>query len=481
MKNIFTKALSEKRGGVLVFFALSLVALTAMVGLALDAAHLYGVKSQLQVAADAAALAGANELTGSSAADMTNNATTAAINVAAANYADVDPNTGQPKAVVLLPGDISIGNWDPSKSPAFSTARTPMNAVEVIAKRTGASADQPMVQNGFIKVLSLVDPGSFNQTGVIARAIAQRTKLGLAPIAVNEYWGNSYPYSYMRATDIDPAHTAGYAGQTFAFFGANANPNTQPKNTDGYVDLLYRNDRYDGTGNWFMANNTGSGACSSVASTGAPKQGTVDNDKMGSYFNYLFTGITDVPNASIVPAMAVPELYNNDYPKYPPNSKQPNYYVYPTPTSASPYATVAYFSTGGNLPTVPQGPGGGRFCDQYPPDVSKLLVMVYDGIVQTPKSASDVVTVIGYGVVQVDGYSSGSGKNPSLGSSGNTAYGHAIPHGIAGQADPYLIQLPAGATCTDLMQILAELQQNFPAAKLVDSNEADMHYGMTTH
>ncbi len=70
MKTTLIKPVSEKKGGVLVFFALSLVALTAMAALALDVSHLYGVKSQLQVAADAAALAGANALTGSDATAM---------------------------------------------------------------------------------------------------------------------------------------------------------------------------------------------------------------------------------------------------------------------------------------------------------------------------------------------------------------------------------------------------------------------------
>ena len=84
----------------------------------------------------------------------------------------------------------------------------------------------------------------------------------------------------------------------------------------------------------------------------------------------------------------------------------------------------------------------------------------------------DVVTVVGYGIIQVD----------TVGPP--TWTGHALPHGIAGQDDPYIIQ-PTLAnpkfSCSDVMQILAKLQQKYPAAKLVDSN-ADMHYGMlNTH
>ncbi len=89
MKTALIKPVAGKKGGVLVIFALSLVALIAMAALALDVAHLYGVKSQLQVAADAAALAGANALEGSSDTVKKTNATTEAKNVALQNSADV--------------------------------------------------------------------------------------------------------------------------------------------------------------------------------------------------------------------------------------------------------------------------------------------------------------------------------------------------------------------------------------------------------
>ena len=200
--------------------------------------------------------------------------------------------------------------------------------------------------------------------------------------------------------------------------------------------MLYRNDKYDGTGNWWSASDTGSTDCPALASA-APSQGNVDSDKMGSYFNYLFTGITDIPNGSIVPPLAVTEVYNSGKgaSAYPAN--QASFYPPPpgTTTSNSPYATVSYFSTGGNLPNVPQGPNHARFCDQYPIG-SKVMVMVYDGVVTNPGgTAPNVVTVIGYGIIQIDGYANGGGGGGvpgNLKASGNTAYGHAIPHGIAG-------------------------------------------------
>ena len=112
MKTTLIKSISNKKGGVLVVFAISLIVMTAMAGLALDVAHLYGVKSQLQVAADSAALAGANVLTGATPAASASAEATAA---AAANFADVD-SSGNPVTVALHPGDITCGCWDGATS-----------------------------------------------------------------------------------------------------------------------------------------------------------------------------------------------------------------------------------------------------------------------------------------------------------------------------------------------------------------------------
>ena len=203
MKPTF-KPFSNKKGGVLVTFAIALIVMTAMAGLALDVAHLYGVKSQLQVAADAAASRGANALTGSTPAAS---ATTEATTVGAAKFADVD-SSGKPAAVSLHAGGHICGilGWD-----HFQSERHPLNAVEVVAKAGAIGSDQPMVQNWLIEVLSIL-PGNadFSKTGVSATAIACRTKLAMLPLAVNEYWNTSYPNSYMRGTNVDGS--AGWAG-----------------------------------------------------------------------------------------------------------------------------------------------------------------------------------------------------------------------------------------------------------------------------
>ncbi len=446
----------------LVVFAISLIVMTAMAGLALDVAHLYGVKSQLQVAADAAALAGANQLTGSSPSAMIANATNAATTVGSLNAADAD-SSGKPIPISLHTGDIVCGIWNPTPPPGTFTASTTgaLNAVEVIANRRGASADQPMVQNGLINVLSLLGATGLNQTGISATAIACRTKLGLAPIAVNEYWtggGHTYPYSYMRATNVDLSTPTG-AGATFPFLGGAANRNHGGgDNTNGFVCLDYRVNQYDGAdGHWYSVTN-GTGSCTDCTNGnvsgpgGAPNNGSINNQK-NTFKDYINNGIPD----GLVPPNAVHEAYNPNYGTGSDAQQQNAYKAIGTFTSQCPYATIPHFDTSGNLSGLNLAVG------------QKVLVMVYDGYTEKNGGLS-VVTVVGYGIIQVD----------TIGAP--TWTGHAIPHGISGQADAYLLQpSSANPSCSDLMQLLAQVQQNFPSAKLVDSNDADMHYGMTTH
>jgi Flp pilus assembly protein TadG len=479
------KPLSNKRGGVLVFFAITLIVMMGMAGLAVDVAHLYGVKSQLQGAADAAALAGANALTGSTPVAS---ATSAATTVAAANYADVYPpgvaNAGTAIPVTLNSGDVTTGNWDGA---TFTANGAPLNAVRVVANRLGGSG-QPMAVNWLIRVMSLVSGSDYSTTGVSAVAIAAITSNNALPIAVNEYWGGSkqYPQSYMRSIDVDgSAGLAGTAlpGCIFGILGSDANDDMTPSDQASFVYLGWRNPYYDGTGQWYSAEN-GTGDCTSNCPmpTTTPNGNNMDNLK-ASYYPYLFTGIPD----TLVPPVAVREPYNNTKPSNKYYTTQANYY--PKPTSNCPYATIAYFASSGNVPKLPKGPGGERFCDAYPKG-SKILVMVYDGTVTG--NVPQAVTIVGYGIIQIDGYTNSpwNGKSlSSLGASGSTAYGHAVniktlypalpTDASVDLSDPYIIQPAAGGDpCAFLTWLKTNIQ--VPQVNLVDSGN-DMHYGMTTH
>ncbi|MBP1777983.1 MAG: hypothetical protein H6Q86_3994, partial [candidate division NC10 bacterium] len=56
------RRLTHHRGAAIIFVAFALFLLIAMAGLAIDVGYIYGVRNELQNAADAAALAGAQVL-----------------------------------------------------------------------------------------------------------------------------------------------------------------------------------------------------------------------------------------------------------------------------------------------------------------------------------------------------------------------------------------------------------------------------------
>lgn len=92
---------SDRRSVVAVWVALSIVPLLGIAALAVDMGYLYVVRNQLQVAVDAAALAGAIELQLDSEG----------VKDHVMAYAAKNEVFGQP--VALQPGDIEIGYWDP--------------------------------------------------------------------------------------------------------------------------------------------------------------------------------------------------------------------------------------------------------------------------------------------------------------------------------------------------------------------------------
>lgn len=118
----------RSRGAVLVKVALLLPLLLAMVALAVDMGYIYLVRSELQSAADAAALAGASGLDQGAA-----EARRRAIEYAAKNLA-------AGSAVSLQDVDIDTGAWDPlTRTFAALDAAAPnsVRAVRVTARRNG--------------------------------------------------------------------------------------------------------------------------------------------------------------------------------------------------------------------------------------------------------------------------------------------------------------------------------------------------------
>jgi hypothetical protein len=128
----------KRRGIGSLWVVLTLPIVIGLLGLVIDSGYAYLTSSQLQNAADAAALAAAAQLrsTGDTSAPIAKAQEIALLNTAAA------------KTVVLASSDVVCGRYylpgDSTDKLGFYPAETPLNAVQVTARRTTDSAHGPL-------------------------------------------------------------------------------------------------------------------------------------------------------------------------------------------------------------------------------------------------------------------------------------------------------------------------------------------------
>ena len=114
------------RGAVLVWMVGAIAAVIAVSTLAVDMSHIYVVRNQLQISADAAALAGATAIS-----DVTD------MRFEAKKYAQLNmPEVSN----ILADADIQRGHWD-HDSRTFTAGGAPQNAVKVIARMSQGSGN----------------------------------------------------------------------------------------------------------------------------------------------------------------------------------------------------------------------------------------------------------------------------------------------------------------------------------------------------
>lgn len=472
MKKIFW----NNRGMAIVYIAILLFVLLAFVGLVVDIGYMYVVKGQLQNAADAAALAGAGRLRGANIVTFDNHSGArreawrfACKNRAAGSNVFVvesgATDCGSPPADLnnsnVATGDIVLGYWNGSTflEATVGSALAPpalVNAVKVVARRT-AGSPLGAVEVFFGQIFRMIN-SNWSQMNARSEAIAILKPTDITPIVVNEYWlakdteqsqrpydddVHRYPNSFVRATPVGPiSGTVSAFGKTFAILGAGADTSMPAAcgagtgaNVNGYVNLDFRNPDYAVSNtNWYQLS-TGAGATSDCTSgciggfTGPMNlsQGGVDSQKDGNSLTYLFNGY---PSNYMLPT-AIKERYintvtGNPASKYPCDSNQ----IYPPPAgSVCPYATVAYFTSSGKAPLNKNSPvNGSSFEDNFKIG-RKIIALVYDGTYRlAASSGANGTTIVGYTLLQIDGYSSNTKGVPGnlTASGGNTLYAHAI-------------------------------------------------------
>ncbi len=142
----------RRRGVVAVQVAVCMVVLLGCAALTIDVGYLYNVRTELQTAADAAALAGVSQLPDE-----------AATRTVAQHFASLN-HSGQ--GIVLAPGDVALGNWDTAQA-AFTAGGIPVNAVRVVVRRSEANGNP--VELFFARVFGR------SQTNLSAEAVALTT------------------------------------------------------------------------------------------------------------------------------------------------------------------------------------------------------------------------------------------------------------------------------------------------------------------
>ncbi|MBI3284993.1 MAG: hypothetical protein HYZ65_09140 [Burkholderiales bacterium] len=169
-------ARNPQRGAVAVMLVLCLLALVGMMGLALDLSQTYDRKTELQNAADSAALAGAIKLNGKSSgidAAVANAKAKAALHQFKFNTDVAIPD----EAITFSDSpDTADGSWlDISAAKA-----APANLLFIKIDTRGGNAAYGQVNTNFIQVLS----SALSTTNTYGRAVAGRFATSVTPIGV---------------------------------------------------------------------------------------------------------------------------------------------------------------------------------------------------------------------------------------------------------------------------------------------------------
>lgn len=190
---------NNDKGFTLVYLAILIVVLVAIVGLAVDVGYMYVTKGQLQNAADSAALAGAAKLK-----TVTKDVTTLGNHSSARRQAWMlaCKNSAAMKNVFLVSsadtcdsppadlnndnlstGDIVLGNFNRSSGFVPANGTNVINAVKVVARRTEGSPGG-QVDTFFARVLNVIPGFDWSKMSAASFAVAAKQARATTFLAV---------------------------------------------------------------------------------------------------------------------------------------------------------------------------------------------------------------------------------------------------------------------------------------------------------
>jgi Flp pilus assembly protein TadG len=237
-QGIRAKLKSRQQGAVAIIVAICLVVLVGMLGLVLDLGRLYVAKTDLQNAADAAALSGAKQLDGTAERICCDSDSAVGMAIETASLNSFYSNTGK-NPVTITDDDIEFSN---SKDGPWEVATAVDDATDKYFIRVNTASGN--LSTWFIHVI----PGVAKTTSTMALAVAGRYPPGaLTPMFV--------PVVRRNSDQSDPSDTYPncrgyiYDNSNNGSFGDNKkvcpNPSKTPPDTD---PTDYR--KVDFSGNW---------------------------------------------------------------------------------------------------------------------------------------------------------------------------------------------------------------------------------------
>jgi hypothetical protein len=177
----------QQRGAAAIVVAISIGLLILMVGLVVDLGYLYTRKTELQNAADAAALAGAKRLNGTATGIVA--AKDRAVELAAANSVDFGGN-----AIAISENEVEFGPGPdgPWSTFAISSASDTAAADKRFIKVDTTGIALSTIQTWFARVFQW-GFGSIETTSTFGRAVAGPDLVDLLPIAACALDGSTAP------------------------------------------------------------------------------------------------------------------------------------------------------------------------------------------------------------------------------------------------------------------------------------------------
>jgi len=176
-----TTLIRDERGAIAVLLTVMLPAFVGFMTLSIDATYLYATQNQLQIAADAAALAGVqyiggyqNSMGSTPCGSNSLQLCTSALALAGGTAKKYNQPITAGSAAILKNADIVVGNWSTSGTftPITTSSTLLANAVQVTTRMTATTFFTPM--------LAIVANGAgFSNMALTAKATAAFTSTGV--------------------------------------------------------------------------------------------------------------------------------------------------------------------------------------------------------------------------------------------------------------------------------------------------------------